>query len=212
GLENSTELIATRLNNDTSYTDEGRDERFTRHTREHHEHLDKLTQTIDKIIPAAEEHFNQVKANVFPTPTTDDQALVAEMQASRILSRPGMTDPEKAAGWVRDTPPSPARTAVMEELVARGVLDSEHLDGLIEATSPGYIEAKNQHMRAQTLVNSMYRPRLNAIATTLNNRRAPLLDPVQRHDSSIAGELPQLNVGPVPGWTPNNAETVYRNQ
>lgn len=209
-VEESTDIIAGALANHDGYTDQGRDERWSRHTQEHRAHVDQLAETIGKIVPAAEEHVTAVRAEALPTPADTAAATVAEAQAARILNRPGMTDHKTAVQWFRDTPPSATRTAVVEELQARGVLNAEQVDGLIEEAHPAYSDAKRQLNSAQSLVNGVYRPRVEAVAARLDNRNAPLVDPLQRHRSSLFDALPPVNVGSVPTWTPNNAETVYR--
>lgn len=209
-VEESTDIIAGALAKHPEYTDQGRDERYARHTQDHRAHLDQLTATINKIIPAAEEHVAATRAEAFPTPADDTAATVAEAQAARILNRPGMTDHATAVQWFRDTPPSAARTAVVEELQARGILNPAQVDGLIEEAHPAYADAKRQLGSAQALVNGVYRPRVKAVAARLDNRRAPLVGQAQRHPSNIFGTLPPVELGPVPTWTPNNAENVYR--
>lgn len=210
--QDSADTIARALTANAEYTEEGKDERYARHTQDHREHLEKLTATVEKITVAAEEHQAKIYGQIMPTPTDDTATVATELQAARILARPTMNDHKTATAWLRETPPSATRTAVANELVGRGIISPETLDATLMAAHPEYIEAQRGVVAAQTVVNNVFRPRLAALNRRLDHRQAAGPDATEQHRASIVPNLPSLNIGDIPTWTPTHAESVYRSR
>lgn len=210
--QDSADTIARAITANDDYTEEGKNERYARHTAEHRAHLEKLTATVEKITAAAQEHQAKIYGQIMPTPTDDTATVATELQAARILARPGMTDHETATAWLRDTPPSATRTAVAEEMQARGIITQEALDATLMAMHPEYIEAQRGVVAAQTVVTNVFRPRLAALSRRLDHRQAAGPEVTEQHRASIVPNLPSLNIGDIPTWTPTNAESAYRSR
>lgn len=210
--QESADLIARKIGESDHHTDTGKDDAYTRNTAEHREHLAKLTAKVEEITTTAEQHHADVYATVMPTPQNDTAAVAAELQAARILARPDMNDPASIGEYITTAPASPARTAVIQELVARGVISDETANAHLLGAHPDYLAATRGLNAAQTVTSTVYRPRLQALARRLEDRTAPGADSTERHPASIVPHLPALNVGDIPAWAGNNAEQVYRNQ
>lgn len=208
----SVDLIASTINADNSYTEQGKNESFERNTQEHRTAVEHLSDKIDKVSEHADNLLATAEAAELPESTDPSEHLATEMQANRILGR-NMTEFKDIAQWYRSTSPCPARTTVIQELTARGVLSSESARSLLHS-SDSYRAAHDQHVRIKTAVNGIYRPKLNQLTAKVNNRRADTTGWNAVRDlrgSTVDGLPSDINVQ-VGTWTPNNAEHLYRNR
>lgn len=219
GLDDSLTNLTRYVHGKDDLTDKGKDEYMDRATTRHKEHLAKLNAAAQEMEDQAVAAVDKVRATILPTPQDDTQALAAEMQASRILNRPGMDDASTALQWIQGTPPSPARTVVLEELQARGVLKPEYVDGALVGAHPEYAQARQGVTQVRTVLNNVYRPHLANIEHRLNYRRTegthipetPATVRTGLNSSVMGGDLPNLNV-PVAGWTNDSTDNLLANQ
>lgn len=119
----------------------------------------RLANLVDNLEPAAQAQAATARAKVAPTAADSTEQLAAEMQAQRLLSRPGI-DATTITTLIRDTEPSPGLTLAIDEWQARGLLDADTAEAALVAKSPEYSEAKTAAGRA-TQMAGFLRQRLN---------------------------------------------------
>lgn len=209
--QDSADTIARAINTSPNYTEQGRQERYEKHTAEHRAYLATVTERVDQIVTDAEQHYATTRASLLPTPEDDTAAAAAEMQAQRILARPGMTDGSTALAWLTDSEPSPARTAVIEELQARGILSQSTIDRVLDS-NPEAAAAAQARTAAQTVANTYIKPQLSALARRLDSRHAQGPNGMESMQIGNIPGLPPLEVRGLPGWTPTSAESAYRSR
>lgn len=209
--QDSADTIARAINDSPNYTEEGRQERFEKHTAEHRDYLAKVTERVDQIVSDAEQRYASARADLLPVPEDDTASAAAEMQAQRILARPGMTDGSAALAWLTESEPSPARTAVIEELQARGILRQDTIDRVLDS-DPAAAAAAQARTAAQTVASAYLRPQLSALARRLDNRNAQGPSAMESLQVGKIDGLPPLEVRGLPGWTPTSAESAYRSR
>lgn len=156
-------------------TDEGFTKQWERSTAAERARLAELTGVADGWAASARTAAEKVRAAQFPQPT-DSQRDGAERTAARILGR--NLDNKAAVKLLRDMEPSPAKSIVMEELQARGVIGADMVHGVLCEVSEEYRDATRTETNA------------DAAASVLNRRLGAVgeqLEMGQRHDHGVGG-------------------------
>lgn len=123
----------------------------------------ELTGVADGWATSARTAAAKAKAAQLPQPT-DAQRDGAERTAARILGR--NLDNQGAVKLLRDMEPSPAKSIVMEELQARGVISPDMVHGVLCDVSEEYRDATRTETNADTAASVLNR-RLGAVGEQL---------------------------------------------
>lgn len=116
-------------------TEEGKRKEWESKTAIHRTRLERLEKAMGDLVAAADSRLEKAWEKLWPVATGEQATQTAEMFAARVLGR-GQMDVEaldKIAGEV----PSPGRTIVLGEIVARGWFDQDTVDGFL-ASDPEY--------------------------------------------------------------------------
>lgn len=153
-LHGSVSQVAGWYRDSGDYTPEGRaakyaaaldDKRFNYRGK-----AQQLSQLIDNLTPAAQAKVAQARAKVMPVAKDPTEQLAAELQAQRLMNRPGLkqTDIMKL---VREADPSPGLTLAVEEWQARGQLGEDFTEATLSAKSPEYEQAQAESRQVYQL-------------------------------------------------------------
>ena len=152
-LANARDIIRTQSGD---YTPEGAQKAYANRIKSFYrpEQLAVARDQIAQVRAGAQKKAEMIRSGIFPTATDSTEQLAAEMTVNRMLQRPDFN--RKAALAAFDTmPPSPARTLLMEECVARGVVSQEAVDGQALNAYPDYKAAQNDAAHVQSVSNSV---------------------------------------------------------
>nr|WP_011091125.1 hypothetical protein [Corynebacterium glutamicum]AAO18197.1 hypothetical protein [Corynebacterium glutamicum] len=208
-VRSSLEVIASNVNADHDLSDDGKNNAWTRYTAPHRTYIAQVEVALETISMSIDKAFNDARDKALPTATTDTSKLVVEMELQRIINR-GI--PESVDGiykLVTSHEPSPTRTALIEELEARGRLSDEMVSGILKETSPE-VAAATEMMIQHARINSVFGYNLRTMYKALDDRKAIFNHwvNVTRSDADYDMEVPVTVF--VPPFKPTNAETVYR--
>lgn len=205
----SAHLIAQNINTSDTYTDAGKNEKYEKYTAEHRDHYEQLTHQITEIVNEAEHAVDALHSEIMPTAQGDVANLAAQIEADRILNRPGMDDQRMILEWVPKTEASPSRTIVLNELVERGLIKADVLDRLLAQTHPEYADAHRRWNQART-AGQIMQQRMDNFKAQLDNRhtQAPDKHTPQASVNMVRG-LPNSTVKVTP-WQRTQAENAYR--
>lgn len=208
-VRQSLELIARNVNADHDLTDGGKDSAWERYTAPHRAYVAQVEVALETISKSIDKAFNDARDKALPTATTDTSKLVVEMELQRILNRGIPDSVDNLYRLVTSHEPSPTRTALIEELEARGRLTPEMISGILKETSPE-VAAATEMMIQHTRIASVFGYNLRTMYKALDDRKAAFnyWSSVTRSDTDYDLEVPgHIFVAP---WKPTNAETVYR--
>lgn len=169
------------------YTQEGLQKHFNGWRKQFK--VDKAIEDARKDVAAwrqgAKSAAVEMRTGFFPTAKDSNAQLAAEVQLQRILGR-GELDQTKALALIGSMEASPARTLLVEEATARGIITDESIEGMLQSTSEEYHAAVIRSQQADSLAN-MADGQLNyleRVGEDMNTRRT---------------ELEKLTVDDVPG-------------
>ncbi|MFR4189129.1 MAG: hypothetical protein ACLT2I_04120 [Corynebacterium variabile] len=144
-------------------TSQGFTAEWERATAVERNRLQELAGVADGWATSARTAAQKIKGSVLPQPT-DEQRDGAERTAARILGR--NLDSAAAAKLVRELDASPAKTIVVEELQARGVISADMVHGVLCDVSEEYRGATRAEQAADATAGILNR-RLNGVASKL---------------------------------------------
>lgn len=208
-VRSSLEIIASAVNADHDLSDEGKNNAWTRYTAPHRAYVAQVENALETISKAVDKAFNDARDKALPKATADTGKLVAEMELQRIINRGLPADVDGLFRLVTGLEPSPTRTALIEELEARGRLSAEMISGILKETSPE-VAAATEMMIQHTKIASVLGYNLRTMYGVLDDRKAAFKywSSLTRADADYDMEVP-VTVFVAP-WKPTNAETVYR--
>lgn len=208
-VRQSLEVIARNVNADHDLTDAGKDSAWQKYTAPHRAYVAQVEVALETISKSIDKAFNEARDAALPTATADTGKLVAEMELQRIINRGLPADVDGLYRLVTSHEPSPTRTALIEELEARGRLSSEMISGILKETSPE-VAAVTEMMIQHTRIASVFGYNLRTMYKVLDHRKAAFnyWSSLTRSDTDYDMEVP-VSVFVAP-WKPTNAETVYR--
>lgn len=208
-VRSSLEVIASNVNTNHDLTEEGRDKSWQTYTAPHRTYIAQVENALETISKSIDKAFNEARDAALPTATADTGKLVAEMELQRIINRGLPADIDGIYKLVTSMEPSPTRTALIEELEARGRLSAEMISGILKETSPE-VTAATEMMIQHTRIASVFGYNLRAMYGVLDDRKAAFKywSSLTRADADYDMEVP-VSVFVAP-WQPTNAETVYR--
>lgn len=208
-VRSSLEVIASNVNTNHDLTEEGKDKSWQTYTAPHRTYIAQVENALETISKNVDNAFNAARDKALPTATTDTGKLVAEMELQRIINRGIPDDIDGIYRLVTSQEPSPTRTALIEELEARGRITPEMVSGILKETSPE-VEALTSMMVQHVRIASVFTFNLGTMHKVLDDRKAAFnyWANVTRSDADYDLEVPgHVFVAP---WKPTNAETVYR--
>lgn len=103
--------------------------------------IDALRNDIQAVTSATNTAAAATRATLLPTAAKDTASLAAEMQAQRIMSRGPIPDATTAMNTLASMDPSPVKSILVEEYLARGILSDEAIEGHLQQTSEDYAQA-----------------------------------------------------------------------
>lgn len=139
-----------------NYTPAGNKERWTQATSRQRDRLTHINHMIELHAAAVEAKRQQVRATIMPTSDDPNTQVAAELALQRIMNRPAVksADPVDRFREVRRElqamDPSPARTLMLNELVARGDMEADTVDAMLTQESPEYRDATSAAEFAKT--------------------------------------------------------------
>lgn len=201
------------LTREDEYTLKGLAEQWTENTKTHAAFLGQMKKALDTIVPAMEKETQRLLDAEKPQATSPAEVTTAELQASRILAR-NLSTLEEAHKWIQDTPASPARTIVLDELKARGVITADEVITLITIGNPAYQQQVTAEKLVKTVVNSFIGPRIASLEKNVEHMGyQPAIDVPSV--IVVQGKLDtvELPVTPqVPTFTPSYIDTFAARQ
>lgn len=208
-VRSSLEVIASNVNADHDLSDDGKNNAWTRYTAPHRAYVAQVENALETISKSIDKAFNEARDAALPTATADTGKLVAEMELQRIINRGLPADIDGLYRLVTGLEASPTRTALIEELSARGRLTPEMVSGILKETSPEVAEATEMGIN-HTRIASVFGFNLRTMYKVLDDRKAAFnyWSSVTRADADYDLQVP-VSVFVAP-WKPTNAETVYR--
>lgn len=154
----SANFLADRINGNHELTDQGKDTQWQKQTTVHRDYAKYLTDTINQVRKAAAAEVTNAFDDEMPAATTDQARIAAELAAQRLLNRGTLNSFTTVNQWFTEEPASPARTLVVNELVARNVIEADHVQAIVQHASPIYgMAIKNQSAADAILVNLIQR-------------------------------------------------------
>lgn len=154
----SAHFLADRIKADTNLTEEGKATQWQKQTTVHRDYAAYLNDQITQIRAAAAAEVSNAFDDEMPAATTDQGRIASELAAQRVIGRGSLTNLATVNQWFTQEPASPARTLVVNELVARNVIEADHVDVLAQQASPIYaMSIKNQSAADTILVNLLQR-------------------------------------------------------
>ncbi|MEJ6548780.1 hypothetical protein PQI66_04400 [Corynebacterium sp. USCH3] len=132
-----------------NYTPAGNQERWAQMTARQRDRLNQINDMIDLHAQAVETKRQEARAALMPTSDDPSTQVAAELALQRIMARPSVksADPTDRFREIRrqleNMDPSPSRTLMLNELVARGDLEADTVDAMLAQESPEYREANS---------------------------------------------------------------------
>lgn len=208
-VRSSLEIIASAVNADHDLSDEGKDKSWQTYTAPHRTYIAQVEVALETISRKIDDAFNAARDKALPKATTDMSKVATELALQRILNRGIPDDIDGIYKLVTSHEPSPTRTALIEELEARGRLTPEMISGILKETSPE-VAAVTEMMVQHVRIASVFGYNLRTAYKVLDDRKAIFnyWSSVKRSDADYDMEVP-VSVFVAP-WKPTNAETVYR--
>lgn len=207
-VRSSLEVIASNVNTNHDLTEEGKDKSWQTYTAPHRTYVAQVENALETISKAVDKAFNDARAAALPTATTDTSKLVVEMELQRIINRGLPADIDGLYRLVTSHEPSPTRTALINELEARGRLSAEMISGILKETSPEVAAATEMGIN-HARIASVFGFNLRTMYKVLDDRKAAFnyWSSVTRADADYDLQVPVfVSVAP---WKPTQAETVW---
>lgn len=207
-VRSSLEVIASNVNADHDLTDGGKDSAWERYTAPHRAYVAQVETALETISKKIDDAFNAARDKALPTATTDTAKLVAEMELARIINRGIPDSVDGIYKLVTSHEPSPTRTALIEELEARGRLSNEMVSGILKETAPE-VASVTEMMIQHTRIASVLGYNLRTMYGVLDDRKAAFKywSSLTRADADYDLQVP-VSVFVKP-WAPTSAETVW---
>lgn len=169
----SAEFLAQHINGNHELTDQGKDSQWNKHTTVHRDYAAYLTDQITKIRAAADTEITNAFDDEMPVATTDQGRIAAELAAQRVLGRGTLANLGTVDNWFTTEPASSARTLVVNELVARNVIEPDHVQVLVQHASPVYAMAIKNQSAADTILVHLIQSKVNRLTDKLADRTKP---------------------------------------
>lgn len=163
-------------------TPEGKVNEWKRRSATHRARLDRLQQAMDDLNTVADNRLETAWNKLHPVAQGEQETQTAELYVSRILGRGKMDHIQ--LDKVAKGEPSPGRTLLLEEIVARGWWEQDTVDQFVAAGNPDYLQLNREVNQIKTDVNSALgtqmtfaRERLESVHTATS--------PEQRYEGMI---------------------------
>lgn len=166
----SAHFLAEHITGNHDLTESGKDSHWEKYTTVHRDYAKYLNDQITKIREAAATEVQNSFDDEMPVATTDQARVAAELAAQRVLSRGTLTNLATVNQWFTQEPASPARTLVVDELVARGVIEPDHVDVLVRRASPVYEMAIKNQAQADTILVNLIQRKVRQLTDKLADR------------------------------------------
>lgn len=162
-------------------TPEGMKAELERSLAPHRANVEKVTAHLDAVEKDAQAELEALEAESLSMPKVNATELVAaELEARRVMERA----PLELAGVLALVGPHhesvslPARVIVLEEAVAREVVDRDTLAAQLFHVSPLAAAAAEKARAVREVLNNVHRPVLSVVASVVNDLRT---DRVELH-------------------------------
>lgn len=133
-------------------TPEGKINEWQRRTATHRARLDRIQKAMDDLIAVADKRLETAWNKLHPVAQGEQAQQTAELYVSRVLGRGTMdvADLEK----ITQGEPSPGRTLLLEEIIARGWWEKDTVDQFVAGGNPDYLQLVREVNQIKTDVNS----------------------------------------------------------
>lgn len=163
-------------------TPEGKVNEWQRRSATHRARLDRIQQAMDDLNTVADQRLETAWGKLHPVAEGEQATQTAEMYVARILGRGKMDHLQLEQ--VAKAEPSPGRTLLLEEIVARGWWEKDTVDKFVAGGNPDYLQLNREVNQIKTDVNSALgtqmtfaRERLESVHTATS--------PEQRYEGMI---------------------------
>lgn len=160
-------------------TPEGMKAELERSLAPHRANVEKVTAHLDAVEKDAQAELEALEAESLSMPKVNATELVAaELEARRVMERA----PLELAGVLALVGPHhesvslPARVIVLEEAVAREVVDRDTLAAQLLHVSPLAAAAAEKARAVREVLNNVHRPVLSVVASVVNDLRTDLVE------------------------------------
>lgn len=179
-------------------TTEGKVNEWKRRSATHAARLDRIQQAMDDLNTVADKRLETAWGNLHPVAQGEQATQTAEMYVARVLGRGTMdvADLEK----ITQAEPSPGRTLLLEEIVARGWWEQDTVDKFVAAGNPDYLQLVREVNQIKTDVNSALgtqmrfaRQRLESVHTATSPEQ-DYEGMVKVHTEGVGEDAPELEL------------------
>lgn len=179
--EKATREVAAIQARSAELTPEGMRAELERSLAPHRANVEKAADHLDAVEKAAQAELEALEAESLDMPkVTATERVAAELEARRVMERgPLELDGVLAlVGPHHESVSLPARVIVLEEAVAREVVDRDTLAAQLLAVSPLAAAAAEKARAVREVLNNVHRPVLRVVASVVNELRT---DRVELH-------------------------------
>lgn len=133
-------------------TSEGRTAEWERRTAQHAARLEAIEQTVAQLVTAADARQQEAWEALHPVAQGEQAKQTAEMYVARVLARGRMA--ETGLYKIAQEDPSPGRTLLLEEVVAREWFTRDEVNSMM-AANPEYHQVASEVAQIKTDANSV---------------------------------------------------------
>lgn len=137
-----TARMVTKTGDMAERTEEGKRKEWERKTAPHRARLDRLQKAMDDLITKADDRLAKAWDELQPTPAGDQATQTAEMYVSRVLGRGKMDHLQ--LDKISKEEPSPGRTLLLDEIVARGWFPEDQVSKFIAGGNEEYVHVSRE--------------------------------------------------------------------
>lgn len=172
----SAHFLADHINGNHDLTEAGKDSHWEKYTTVHSDYSKYITDTINQVRKAAAAEVSNAFDDEMPVAATDQGRIAAELAAQRLLNRGTLNNLDSVNRWFGTEEISPARTLVVNELVARNIIEADHVQVLVQHASPIYGMAIKNQSAADTILVHLIQRKVRQLTDKLADRTKVLLN------------------------------------
>lgn len=204
----SLSAIAGYVTHSDQLSEKGKADSWEKYTKHHAKFVGQMKAVLDTVMKGVEKETELVLADQMPQATSPAEITVAELQASRILSR-NLKGFNAINAWYQTAPVSPARTIVVEELKGRGQISDDEFLAMITNSAEDYRRAVNKERLVGGAIYHFLKPRIAELEKRLKDMHRSANTELLHSVSKLQVELDALELATtpqVPAWKPEHID------
>lgn len=164
-------------------TPPGKANEWERRRAPHAERLDTIEQTMEQLRDAADQRQQQALEALYPVAQGEQAQQTAEMYVARVLARGRMDYAQ--LNKIAAEAPSPGRTLVLEEVVARDWFTQDQVNAAAAESNEEYAQVAREVNKIKTDVNAALGMQLQFACERLANVHAAAR-PAQKYEGMLS--------------------------